>query len=73
MIDTTGRRLMTIRISREMSCEEFGALLGLKALDIAHLESEDFYPPLDFQIRLKYRFPEVDLYWFKNGDGPPIH
>lgn len=53
----------------ELSPSALADLLEVQRSSVSHLLSGRNKPSLDFVMKVLENFPEVDLYWFVNGEG----
>ena len=56
----------------ELSSSEFADEIGVQRSNISHVLSGRNKPSLDFLMKIKDRFPEIQWEWLIEGKGPMI-
>ena len=71
-------RLETLFEYFSVTSSQFADAIGVQKSSISHILSERNKPSLDFILKIKDAFPEINLYWLIYGTDPflisdPIH
>lgn len=71
MINTTDftKRLQKVMDYYGITAAILADELGIQRSGISHLMSERNKPSLDFVLKLRQKYPEVDIYWLVLGEG----
>ena len=62
-------RLKEILEYYSLTSSTFADSIDVRRSSISHLMSGRNKPSLDFVLKVTDKYPEVDLYWFLNGEG----
>ena len=61
------KRLEAFIKSKQLTKSSFAAKIGVQRSSLAHFFSGRNKPSLDFYIKIKNKYPEVDLNWIISG------
>lgn len=62
-------RIKKIMASRQFNAAQFADEIGIKRSALSHVLSGRNNPSLDFMLKIKHRFPEINLDWLLMGSG----
>ena len=62
-------RIQQLISKKELSATQFSDEIGVQRSSLSHVLSGRNKPSLDFMLKIKARFPEVNLDWLLLGEG----
>lgn len=65
-------RIQQILDTKNLSATQFSEEIGIQRSSISHVLSGRNKPSLDFMLKIKGRYPEINLNWLLLGDGKMI-
>ncbi|MBN2614103.1 MAG: helix-turn-helix transcriptional regulator [Bacteroidales bacterium] len=65
-------RIKSLMNHYELSAAQFADQIGVQRSALSHVLSGRNRPSLDFVIKIKSEFPEINLDWVTMGNGPMI-